>query len=118
MSAGKRTRINKYLSEVGVCSRRAADQWIEDGRVTVNGVIPEIGTKIGADDVVHNFNRWLDPNIGSSNLGLFSSMTTSYDTGEKNDDGSPKMGTKMKEGAVEKVDDHTVRLHLNRERFG
>ncbi len=72
------------------------------------------GQDFGADDMVHNFNRWLDPNIGSSNLGLFSSMTTSYDTGEKNDDGSPKMGTKMKEGAVEKVDDHTVRLHLNR----
>ena len=53
MSAGKRTRINKYLSEVGVCSRRAADQWIEDGRVTVNGEVPEIGTKIGAIDVVH-----------------------------------------------------------------
>jgi peptide/nickel transport system substrate-binding protein len=41
-------------------------------------------------------------------------MTEEYDTGEKKDDGSPKMGKKMKEGAVEKVDDHTVRLHLSR----
>lgn len=72
------------------------------------------GDDFGADDVVHNFTRWLDPSIGSSNLGLFSSMTEEYDTGEKKDDGSPKMGKKMKEGAVEKVDDHTVRLHLSR----
>ncbi|GAB5468187.1 MAG: ABC transporter substrate-binding protein [Rhodospirillales bacterium] len=72
------------------------------------------GQDFGADDVVHNFQRWLDPAIGSSNLGLFSSMTADYDTGEKNDDGTPKMGRKMKEGAVEKVDEHTVRIHLNR----
>jgi 23S rRNA pseudouridine2604 synthase len=48
----KRTRINKYLSEVGICSRRAADTWIQDGRVTVNGTVPEMGTKIGPEDVV------------------------------------------------------------------
>lgn len=72
------------------------------------------GDDFGADDVVHNFTRWLDPSVGSSNLGLFSAMTEEYDTGEKKDDGSPKMGKKMKEGAVEKVDDHTVRLHLSR----
>jgi 23S rRNA pseudouridine2604 synthase len=47
------TRINKYLSEVGYCSRRAADKLIEKGRVTINGVIPEMGTKITANDEVH-----------------------------------------------------------------
>ena len=52
MAEVKRTRINKYLSEVGVCSRRAADTWIKDGRVTVNGSVPEMGTKIGPEDVV------------------------------------------------------------------
>ncbi len=72
------------------------------------------GDDFGADDVVHNFTRWLDPAIGSSNLGLFSAMTEEYDTGTKKDDGTPKMGKKMKAGAVEKVDDHTVRLHLGR----
>jgi len=46
------TRINKYLSEVGFCSRRAADKLVDQGRVTVNGVIPEMGTKIAADDEV------------------------------------------------------------------
>ena len=47
------TRINKYLSEAGYCSRRAADKLIEKGRVTINGVIPEIGTKIEDSDEVH-----------------------------------------------------------------
>lgn len=46
------TRLNKYLSEVGYCSRRAADKLIEEGRVTINGVVPEIGTKVGANDEV------------------------------------------------------------------
>jgi 23S rRNA pseudouridine2604 synthase len=46
------TRINKYLSEVGYCSRRAADKLIEEGRVTINGIVPEMGTKIVAGDVV------------------------------------------------------------------
>lgn len=46
------TRINKYLSEVGYCSRRAADKLIDQGRVTVNGRVPEMGTKITADDEI------------------------------------------------------------------
>jgi len=46
-------RINKYLSEVGYCSRREADKLIEAGRVTINGKAPEMGTKIAPDDVVH-----------------------------------------------------------------
>lgn len=46
-------RINKYLSEVGYCSRREADKLIEAGRVTVNGKVPEMGTKISENDVVH-----------------------------------------------------------------
>lgn len=47
------TRLNKYLSEVGYCSRRAADKLIEEGRVTINGIVPEMGTKVAPDDVVH-----------------------------------------------------------------
>lgn len=49
----KETRINKYLSEVGFCSRRAADKLIEEGRVTINGKVPEMGTKITEGDDVH-----------------------------------------------------------------
>lgn len=46
------TRINKYLSEVGYCSRRAADKLIEEGRVTINGKVPEMGTKVAPGDEV------------------------------------------------------------------
>ncbi len=53
MSEGELTRINKYLSEIGFCSRRAADKLIEEGRVKINGVIPEMGTKVGKDDQIH-----------------------------------------------------------------
>ena len=45
-------RINKYLSESGYCSRRAADRLIEEGKVTINGEIPELGTKVNEDDQV------------------------------------------------------------------
>ncbi|MDF2551307.1 MAG: rluF [Chryseobacterium sp.] len=48
----EKTRINKYLSEVGFCSRRAADKLLEEGRITINGKVPEMGTKISDDDVV------------------------------------------------------------------
>ncbi len=46
------TRINKYLSEVGFCSRREADRLIEEGKVTINGEITEIGTKVEEGDQV------------------------------------------------------------------
>ena len=46
------TRINKYLSEVGYCSRRVADRLIEEGKVTINGKIPEKGSKIEEGDQV------------------------------------------------------------------
>jgi len=52
MNEPKLTRINKYLSEVGYCSRRAADKLIEQGRVTINGKVPEMGTKITEGDQV------------------------------------------------------------------
>src|SRR5690554_1710314 len=46
-------RINKFLSKVRYCSRREADKLIDAGRVTINGEVPEIKTKIGPNDVVH-----------------------------------------------------------------
>tara|TARA_B100000768_G_scaffold81276_1_gene77082 strand:- start:65 stop:808 length:744 start_codon:yes stop_codon:yes gene_type:complete len=46
------TRINKFLSEIGYCSRRAADKLIEQGRVKINGEVPEMGTKISGEDEV------------------------------------------------------------------
>jgi 23S rRNA pseudouridine2604 synthase len=46
------TRLNKFLSEAGYCSRRAADKLIEEGRVTVNGKHPEMGTKVSPSDEI------------------------------------------------------------------
>lgn len=52
MSDGELKRINKYLTEIGYCSRRAADKLIADGRVKINGKVPELGTKIAGGDEV------------------------------------------------------------------
>lgn len=46
-------RINKYLSEAGIVSRRGADKWIEDGRITINGQLAELGSKVEEGDEVH-----------------------------------------------------------------
>ncbi|MCP4295868.1 MAG: ABC transporter substrate-binding protein [Proteobacteria bacterium] len=67
------------------------------------------GDNFGADDVVFNFTRWLDPKTGSSNLGLFNSMLE--DTGKKDKKGNPIK--RMTKNAVQKIDAHTVRLNLN-----
>ena len=45
-------RLNKFISDTGFCSRREADKYIEDGRVTVNGLRPEMGVKVASSDVV------------------------------------------------------------------
>lgn len=55
------TRINKFLSESGFCSRREADKLIEQGRVTINGKVPEMGTKIIEGDVVKVDGRLVSP---------------------------------------------------------
>jgi 23S rRNA pseudouridine2604 synthase len=47
-----KVRVNKFLSEVGFCSRRKADDLIAAGRVKINGVVPEMGTKVSKSDVV------------------------------------------------------------------
>lgn len=45
-------RINKFISETGVCSRREADQWIEAGRITINGITATLGSKVEPGDQV------------------------------------------------------------------
>ena len=52
MEENKLTRINKFLSEIGYCSRRAADKLIDQGRVKINGEIPLMGTKVSDEDEV------------------------------------------------------------------
>ena len=45
-------RLNKYISETGICSRREADAWIEAGRVSINGQPATLGTKVNETDQV------------------------------------------------------------------
>ncbi len=52
MEENKLTRINKFLSEIGYCSRRAADKLIDQGRVKINGEVPLMGTKVSDEDEV------------------------------------------------------------------
>ena len=52
MSQNELTRLNKFISDTGFCSRREADKLIEQGRVTINGKRPELGTKVSSRDSV------------------------------------------------------------------
>lgn len=61
MEEDRSVRINKYLSEVGYCSRRGADKLIEEGRVTINGKVPEMGTKIMPGDEVRVDGKLISP---------------------------------------------------------
>ena len=47
-----KVRINKFLSQAGFCSRREADKFILDERVTINGVVAKMGEKIDPNDDV------------------------------------------------------------------
>ena len=72
------------------------------------------GDDFTAEDVIFNFKRWLDPKTGSSNIGLIGGLAEEYDTGEKDADGTPKMGQRERPGAIEKVDDYTVKLNFSK----
>jgi 23S rRNA pseudouridine2604 synthase len=52
MEEAQGIRINKYLTESGHCSRREADRLISEGRITVNDVVPPLGTRVTDADVV------------------------------------------------------------------
>jgi len=64
------TRINKYLSEVGYCSRREADRLIEEGIVTINGEIPEIGSKVEEGDQVEVKGQRIEKSIKQKKIYL------------------------------------------------
>ena len=113
----------EYLTVTGpdnVTRPYLAEKWSASDDLktwTINlrkGVKWNNGDEFNADDAAFNFERWLDPATGSSNIGLFSSMVTESDTGKKDKNGKAVMTKSMTEGAVEKVDSHTIRLHLNR----
>ena len=54
-------RLNTYISETGICSRREADAWIAAGRVQVNGVRAALGTQVDEGDEVRVDGRPVDP---------------------------------------------------------
>ena len=64
------TRINKFLSEVGYCSRRVADRLIEEGKVTINGEVPEMGTKVVEGDQVEVEGQKIEKSTKQKNVYL------------------------------------------------
>ena len=64
------TRINKYLSEVGYCSRRVADKLIEEGKVSINGKITEIGAKVEENDQVEIKGERIEKSTRQKNIYL------------------------------------------------
>ena len=63
-------RINKYLSEAGYCSRRVADKLIKEGKVTINGKVPEMGTKVEDGDQVEVEGQRIEKSKKQKNIYL------------------------------------------------
>jgi len=90
MSTNKKqgTRINKYLSEIGFCSRREADRMIELGRVRLNGRTPLIGDKVGRRDKVYIDGHLISENTEDDIYLVFNKPTgivTTTDTAGERD---------------------------------
>lgn len=45
-------RIQKYIAETGLCSRRKAEEYIRDGKITVNGKVAVIGQNVEESDII------------------------------------------------------------------
>lgn len=57
----KSTNLNKYISSSGICSRREAEKFIKEGRVTINGKPTQLGNRVGKKDVVKLDGRLVKP---------------------------------------------------------
>ncbi|WP_432709258.1 23S rRNA pseudouridine(2604) synthase RluF [Pedobacter sp.] len=64
------TRLNKYISESGLCSRRAADRYIEQGNVFINGRKAKIGDKVLFGDVVVVNGQTIEPKQAENSILL------------------------------------------------
>tara|TARA_B110000971_G_C20000620_1_gene496643 strand:+ start:1012 stop:1902 length:891 start_codon:yes stop_codon:yes gene_type:complete len=53
--------LNKYISSSGVCSRREAEKYIKEGRITINGKSTQLGNRVGKNDVVKFDGRLVKP---------------------------------------------------------
>ena len=74
------TRINKYLSEVGYCSRRVADRLIEEGKVTINGKIPQMGSKVEEGDQVEVEGQRIDKSSKQKNISVSYTHLRAHET--------------------------------------
>ena len=45
-------RIQKYIAETGLCSRRKAEEYVRDGKITVNGKVAVIGQNVEENDII------------------------------------------------------------------
>ena len=62
----KNTRLNKFFSEIGYCSRRSADKLIEQGRVLINGQTAIIGQKINKSDSIEVDGKRIEQKINNN----------------------------------------------------
>lgn len=78
-------RLNKAISETGFCSRRAADKLIEEGKVTVNGKLAELGVKVTANDTIHVNNQLITKEVENIYLAFYKpiGITCTTDTSIK-----------------------------------
>jgi 23S rRNA pseudouridine2604 synthase len=61
-------RLNKYISESGLCSRRAADKFIEQGQVFINGKRAKVGDQVNVGDAVSVNGQKIEPREGESSI--------------------------------------------------
>lgn len=64
-------RLNKFIAETGICSRRKADQWIQAGRILVNGQKPQMGQQVQEEDEVLVDGKPLKSNPKKVYIGLY-----------------------------------------------
>lgn len=113
-------QMAEYLTITGadnVTRPYLAEKWVPSDDLKTwtfhlrKGVMFGNGDELTADDVIFNIKRWLDPNTGSSMVGMLNTMLKEVDGKDK--DGKPVKVKRMIEGSVEKVDKYTIRIHLS-----